>query len=237
MHARYNWIASILALLISLGVIAGTFVFRWDGLVESLRPEIEEENLEPGSILYWDRYFAHLEGLEKELQSERETLAEERAALDEMKAQVARRSEEIDRQSRDLEASRDTIRSWFLTYGDQQKENYQRVARTYAAMEPARVVPILLATPPEDVAKVLFEMKPDVVAAIWTAMIEASNDTEANAARVARLIHLMGRIHAGADPGLDLPLDRTTSWALPMRPDAQGERLGDLRLSRVRVQP
>lgn len=197
MSARITWIASLLSLLLSLGVIMGVFVLRWDALLEEHRPESEEIAIDSMTALYWDRYFMELQDLQKELEEKAAALEEERQALEAATEQVKSRSVELDEQASRLEAERGRIREWFLSSSRIQKENHQRVAKTYAVMDPVQVVPILLATSPEEAAKVLSEMRPEAVAPIWAAMINASNETEANARRVARLIELMGRIRDG----------------------------------------
>ena len=88
-------------------------------------------------------------------------------------------------------------------------------------MEPTKVVPILLASPVEDVAKVLLELKPEDVAPIWTAIIDASNKTEANARSVSNLIELMGRIHTGIGPATQtngVPVSRRNAPAATPSP-------------------
>ena len=207
MIARNPWIAPAAALLLSLGVIFGMMSMHWAAILESLKPAEVEEHFDPVTPVYWDRYFTHLYDLQKELQEERNGLDARKEALDALKDQLDHREQELTERSAALHLARSDIRKWFVTYGQAEKANYQRIAKTYAAMEPDKVVPILMATPSEEVAKVLLEMKPDTVAPIWTAILDASSKTDANASRVSRLIELMGRVHSELKdpPGESVP--------------------------------
>ncbi|MFP4282161.1 MAG: hypothetical protein ACLFR7_09185 [Opitutales bacterium] len=199
MSAKRLWIAALLALFLSLGVVGGMAFMHLDAIVAAARPpETKEERLDPATPLYWDRYFTELHELEKELIERSAELDEREGALEKLEKELAARTASLDKRATELVAAREEIREWFVLYDDDAQANYQRVAKTYAAMDPEKVVPILLATPVEEVAKTLLEMKPEVVAPIWTAILDASQATEANALRVSKLIDLMGRIRSGA---------------------------------------
>lgn len=236
MIARNPWIAPFAALLLSLGVIFGTISMRWKAVLETLQPMINEELFNPVTPIYWDRYFTHLYEMQKELEAESVALEKRTADLDDLTDQLNLREEELNRRSTRLQTARDEIRQWFVTYSEAERANYQRIAKTYAAMEPDKVVPILLATPSEEVAKVLLEMKPETVAPIWTALLNASNQTESNAARVSRLIELMGRINTdlGDPPGgnpLSAPSTGIPSVSTPV---ADPNRFNDQELANFR---
>lgn len=195
MSSRITWIASVVALVLSLGAVFGMLNMRWGAIVGELNKPHEDEHFDPVTIVYWDRYFTHLYDLQKELHEEREALKEREDRLAETKDQLDRRERDLNARAREMERARADIRQWFVSYGESERVNYQRIAKTYAAMEPDKVVPILLATSSEEVAKVLLEMKPETVAPIWTALLDASNQTDNNAGRISRLIELMGRVH------------------------------------------
>jgi flagellar motility protein MotE (MotC chaperone) len=227
MSARITWIASLAALLLSLGVIFGMLSMRMESILVQLQPPVEEERFDPVSMIYWDRYFTHLYDLQKELEDERSTLRERAAQLDEKEEQLVRRGAELDQRSVALEQARQGIRQWFVSYGEAERANYQRIARTYAAMEPDKVVPILLATPSEEVAKILLEMRPETVAPIWTALLDASGQTEANAIRVSRLIDLMGRVHQNLSDPPEVPPAAAGAPRAAANPAVAGPAAGD----------
>lgn len=200
MPTRNIWIASLLALFLSLGVIGGTMMMRLNAIVARIAPVEVEETVNRAEKVYWDRYFSQLYELEESMAEKEKSFEARELALEEANKELEAREESITARALELERSRREIQGWFITYSENEKANYQRIAKTYAVMEAQKVVPILLASPTEDVAKVLLELKPENLAPIWTAILDASNTTEANAKSISTLIELMGRIHTGIEP-------------------------------------
>lgn len=235
MSSRITWIASLVALFLSLGAVFGMLTMRWGSIIEQFAPDETEEHFDPVTTIYWDRYFTHLYELQQEMQVERSALEERKAQLDEREEQLDQRAIELNQRSEKLEIARADIREWFVTYGASEQANYQRIAKTYAAMEPGKVVPILLATPSEEVAKVLLEMKPESVAPIWTALIDASAQTEANAGRVSRLIELMGRVHNDIGEPPATPAEANPAAPAESNPTASAETTDENRFSEAEI--
>lgn len=239
MPTRNIWIASLAALVLSCGMIGGMLAMRWGAIVQAAMPPPQEEHFDPVTPVYWDRYFTHLYEMQKELKGMRDELDQREETLDDMREQLDRREAELAERARQLKRTRDDIRQWFVSYGAAERANYQRIAKTYAAMEPDKVVPILLATPSEEVAKVLLEMKPETVAPIWTAILDASAQTESNATRVSRLIELMGRVHNELKEPPEAPPPATTpgtgsAQAQPTAADPDGQRFNDREIENFR---
>ena len=188
------WAISFLALIINLGVVAGTFFRHKKDFVAiaekaaaAQHAEHEEPKLAPMEPGYWSLQFAEFEQMVESVKRTREELAERETALDSREARLANEREQLDAMMESVRAERASLDDILFHIEDHERANLAFLASTYASMEPTAVVPVWQKMPDEQVIKLVLQMKPDVVAPIFAAMIARDDVEQSQSRRVARI--------------------------------------------------
>jgi flagellar motility protein MotE (MotC chaperone) len=105
-----------------------------------------------------------------QLKSERETLAVREQQLKEWETRLAAESREIAAVTQAVTRSQQEFDKRVLLFTDQQKDNVKKQLKVIAGMTPDGAAAMLNEMPDDEVARLLYAMKPDVSAAILDAM-------------------------------------------------------------------
>jgi flagellar motility protein MotE (MotC chaperone) len=139
----------------------------------------------------WSYFNPDVEYLVKELKDNKLSLGSKERELRELEARIAAERLELSAATQMVARLRAEIDAAILKMKDDEQLNLKRLAKTYAAMEPAGSSKVLLELEPDMAAKILHLMKDDVVAGVLDAMSKAGNEGVKRAAELTRRLRLM----------------------------------------------
>lgn len=126
-----------------------------------------------------------------QIQAERDALATKEQDLKEWEARLAAESREIAAVTQAVTRTQEGFDKRVLLFTDQQKENAKREIKVISDMSPDGAIALLNAMPDDQVAQLLYLLKPDAASAILEAM---SKQSDAGAKRAAALTGRMNDI-------------------------------------------
>jgi flagellar motility protein MotE (MotC chaperone) len=118
----------------------------------------------------WKFRNPEIDQMVSQIKEERYALATREQELKEWEARLAAESREIATVTQAVTKTQADFDKRMLLFTDQQKDNAKREIKLFADMSPDGVVAMLGAMPDDEVARLLYTMKPDVSAAILDAM-------------------------------------------------------------------
>jgi flagellar motility protein MotE (MotC chaperone) len=139
----------------------------------------------------WSYFNPDVEYLVKELKDQKLGLNSKEKELKELEARILAERLELSAITQQVARLRQEIESSILKMKEDEQLNLKRLAKTYAAMEPAGSSKVLLELETDMAAKILYLMKDDVVAGVLDAMSKAGNDGVKRAAELTRRLRLM----------------------------------------------
>jgi len=185
-----TWFIAILALIINLGVVWGTLFSHKKEIIElavAQQPEEHEETLSPIEPAYWTLRFSEFDTMVEAVKARDAALTEREASLEAQAAALEAERQQLQKMQEAVKAEQRALDEILFGIEDHERDNLRFLATTYAAMDPKSVVPIWEQMSDEQVMKIILQMKPDVVASIFAAMIERDDEAGAQSERVARI--------------------------------------------------
>jgi flagellar motility protein MotE (MotC chaperone) len=120
-----------------------------------------------------------------QIKDERDTLAEREQQLKDWEARLAAESKEIAAVTQAVTRTQADFDKRVILFTDQQKDNVKKQLKVVADMTPDGAVAMLNEMPDEEVARMLYAMKPDVSGAILDAMSKLGGPSAKRAATLA----------------------------------------------------
>jgi flagellar motility protein MotE (MotC chaperone) len=105
-----------------------------------------------------------------QIKAEREALAEREAQLKEWEARLAAESREIATVTQAVSRTQNEFDKRVVTFSDQQKDNAKKQIKVIADMTPDGAVAMMNEMPDDEVARLLYTLKPDIAGAILDSM-------------------------------------------------------------------
>ena len=170
-------LSGLLAVVLFFGV-QGYLVLRF------LQTPATEEPARNGAIeptqparFYWDFWTPEIDAFVEDLRTQRLALDDRKAELAAIEARVAAERLELEKTRQRLEAFRSSLEESIVEVGLTEEKNLKTLAQTYSNMPPASALMILREMEDDVVVKILMQMKPDVVGAIFEEMTNQADDT------------------------------------------------------------
>jgi flagellar motility protein MotE (MotC chaperone) len=123
-----------------------------------------------------------------QIKGERDALAEREQQLKDWEARLAAESREIAAVTQAVTRTQTDFDKHVLLFSDQQKDNAKKEIKVIADMSPDGAVALLNEMPDDEVAQILYTMKPDVSGAILDAMSKLGNAPAKRAAALTERI-------------------------------------------------
>jgi flagellar motility protein MotE (MotC chaperone) len=123
-----------------------------------------------------------------QIKSERDALAEREQQLKDWEARLSAESREIAAVTQAVTRTQADFDKHVLLFSDQQKDNAKKELKVIADMSPDGAVALLNEMPEDEVAQLLYTMKPDVSGAILDAMSKLGNAPAKRAAALTERI-------------------------------------------------
>lgn len=192
------WPLCLLALVLHVGTVAGTFYLRWDRLtgdVGDAAPSgaghgaatAHRAPLKLGSR-EWDFWTPEINEMVQGLRTERERVEARGRELDALAARLERERGELDGVRREVTRIREEIDRATAELTANEAQNLRTVAQTYAKLTPRGAVAVFREMDDYTVLKILALMKPEGVSAIFEEMARTADKGGAPmSARVALL--------------------------------------------------
>jgi len=123
-----------------------------------------------------------------QLKNERDTLAVREQDLKDWEARLTAESREIAAVTQAVTRTQEEFDKRVLSFTDQQKDNAKKQIKVIADMSPEGAVAMLNEMPDDEVAQLLYTLKPDISGAILDAMSKLGNAPAKRAAMLAERI-------------------------------------------------
>jgi flagellar motility protein MotE (MotC chaperone) len=123
-----------------------------------------------------------------QLKNERDTLAVREQDLKDWEARLTAESREIAAVTQAVTRTQEEFDKRVLSFTDQQKDNAKKQIKVIADMSPEGAVAMLNEMPDDEVAQLLYTLKPDISGAILDAMSKLGNAPAKRAALLAERI-------------------------------------------------
>lgn len=147
----------------------------------------------------WDFWTIEVENLSNDLKEERARLRKESETLDQRAARLDAEEKELAGVRADIEALRRQMDDKVTEISADEAKNIRMLAQTYSALSPRGAVAILKELDDGTAVKILSQMKPDVIGAIFEAMTTGA-DNDASLARRAAMLSERLRLMKSSRP-------------------------------------
>ncbi|KAF0096117.1 MAG: hypothetical protein E1N59_84 [Puniceicoccaceae bacterium 5H] len=176
------WLLAIVGLFINLGVVMGTiYSMRAQYLPDPAEAEAHSEEPDKNTPEYWTFAFTRFEEMQRTLNDKEVELNKRSQDLDDRKAALEAEMSELEEFRTSLANERNALTKILKEVGAEEEKNLKFLASTYSQMPPEQVVPILDEMEDEEVIKLLLQMKPDNIGAIFASMV--TNDPDGKQAQ------------------------------------------------------
>jgi flagellar motility protein MotE (MotC chaperone) len=138
-----------------------------------------------------------------QIKSEHDALAVREQELKQWEARLAAESRELATVTQAVTHTQEEFDKRMLLFTDQQKDNVKKQLKVIADMSPEGAMAMLNEKPDEEVAKILYSLKPDVSGAILDAMSKAGGASARHAATLTDLIKVIQPTPATNNPILN----------------------------------
>lgn len=188
------WFVAAIALVINLTISSALLFRHVSAMVQA--PEIEhapaprEANFE-----YWNFHTGEIEALIADLKDEKEQLDFREGEIATMQARLEAERAEIERLREEVASERKRLSTFITEIATAEEENLKTLATTYAALSPEAAVSVFDELEDEFVVKLLYLMKPDLVASLFEQMTGGRRGAS-QADRVARLSRMLRLLKA-----------------------------------------
>ena len=196
--------AVVAALAVVFGVLAG-IVPLWragDRLVtQAIAAHVQ--TAKAGKVQGWDFWTIEVDNLASELKDEKARLAKQSELLDQRAARIAGEQQELDKVRTSIEEMRKEIAEKVIEIQADEGKNLRALSQTYANLSPKAAVAIIREMDDVTVVKIMYLMKPDVVAPIFEEMSKTSDKDgllSRRAAVISEKIRLMKSMKTGSNP-------------------------------------
>ena len=194
----------VAALAVVFGIFAG-IVPLWragDRLVtQAIAAHVQKAKA--GKAQGWDFWTIEVDNLTSELKDEKARLAKQSELLDQRAARIAGEQQELDKVRTSIEEMRKEIAEKVIEIQADEGKNLRALSQTYANLSPKAAVAIIREMDDVTVVKILYLMKPDVVAPIFEEMSKTSDKDgllSRRAAVISEKIRLMKSMKTGSNP-------------------------------------
>jgi len=196
--------AIVSALAVIFGVLAGIIpLWRAGDRLVTQAIATHVQKAKAGKAQGWDFWTIEVDNLATELKDEKARLAKQAEVLDQRAARIAGEQQELDKVRASIEGMRREIADKVIEIQADENKNLKALAQTYAALSPKAAVAIIREMDTVTVTKILYLMKPDVVAPIFEEMSKASDKDGSLSRRVALIsekLRLMKSMKTQASP-------------------------------------
>ena len=170
--------AIISALAVIFGVLAGIIpLWRAGDRLVTQAIVAHVEKAKAGKAQGWDFWTIEVDNLASELRDEKAALAKQSEILDLRAARIASEQQELEKVRANIEGMRREIASKVTEITADESKNLRTLSQTYADLSPKAAVAIIREMDDVTVVKILYLMKPDVVAPIFEEMSKTSDST------------------------------------------------------------
>lgn len=170
--------AIISALAVVFGVLAGILpLWRAGNRLVAQAIVAHVEKAKAGKAQGWDFWTVEVDNLATELKDEKARLAKQSELLDQRAARIAGEQQELEKVRASLEGMRKEIADKVIEIQADETKNLRTLSQTYADLSPKAAVAIIREMDDVTVVKILYLMKPDVVALIFEEMTKTTDGT------------------------------------------------------------
>jgi flagellar motility protein MotE (MotC chaperone) len=194
----------VAALAVVFGIFAG-IVPLWragDRLVtQAIAAHVQKAKA--GKAQGWDFWTIEVDNLTSELKDEKARLAKQSELLDQRAARIAGEQQELDKVRTSIDEMRKEIADKVIEIQADESKNLRSLSQTYANLSPKAAVAIIREMDDVTVVKILYLMKPDIVAPIFEEMSKTSDKDgllSRRAAVISEKLRLMKSVKTAATP-------------------------------------
>ncbi len=168
--------AIVSALAVIFGVLAGILpLWRAGDRLVAQAIVAHVEKVKAGKAQGWDFWTVEVDNLATELKDEKARLAKQSELLDQRAARIAGEQQELEKVRASLEGMRKEIADKVIEIQADETKNLRTLSQTYADLSPKAAVAIIREMDDITVVKILYLMKPDVVALIFEEMTKTTD--------------------------------------------------------------
>lgn len=195
------WFLALLALALVLGTQVVAFKIYWKELFPPPKDILVVHRQDP-SPLHWSFSTEEIEALQRELESRLEKAKEKESFLASYEARLEADRAEVEDMMRNVEIMRDSLLQDVIRLEEAEQRNLKTLAKTYSELDAPATVNIFNELDDATVVKIMFFMKPDIVAEILEEMATRQGANGALVRRAAKLSDMLRLFseNPGADP-------------------------------------
>jgi len=194
------WFLALLALALVLGTQAVAFKIYWKELFPPPKDILLVHRQDP-SPLHWSFSTEEIEALQRELESRLQKAKEKESFLANYEARLEADRAEVEDMMRNVEIMRDSLLQDVIRLEEAEQRNLKTLAKTYSELDAPATVNIFNELDDATVVKIMFFMKPDIVAEILEEMATRQGANGALVRRAAKLSDML-RLFS-ENPGAD----------------------------------
>jgi flagellar motility protein MotE (MotC chaperone) len=147
----------------------------------------------------WDFWTIQIDNISNDLKEERAALKKRTEVLDQREARLAAEEKELARARADMDALREQIGEKVTEVAADEAKNIRSLSQTYTSLSPKAAVAIFREMDDTTAVKILSQMKPDTVGAIFEEMSKGT-DSDVPLARKAAVLSERLRLMKASKP-------------------------------------